>query len=85
MMVSIHVGKYSLFLHNSIFFKPVFLEISAKPQKEQLPVNILTVDESADNHQPSLQVYGKDIRDGDILTLQPGRMLNDTIVNVLFE
>ncbi len=51
--------------------KPVFLEISAKPQKEQLSGNILTVDENADNHQPRLQVYGKDIRDGDIHTLQP--------------
>ena len=33
----------------------------------------------------SMIVYGIDVYDNDIATLAPGKMVNDTIVNILFE
>ena len=40
--------------------------------------------DEGEKEQPCLKVNGMDICDDDISSLEPRKMINDTIVNVLF-
>ena len=56
------------------------LPIAKEPPNDSSPQR-----DQGDNNQSCLNVYGMDIHDRDIFTLEPQTMVNDTIVNVLFE
>ena len=59
------------------------LDKSDKLEKDPDAI-IAIVDEDEKQQLLCLKVNALDVRDDDICTLEPGKMMSDTIVNVLF-
>ena len=74
---------------NTLITGTLYLGSAENAQSSRVPANPNVEQEmECTNTQPStssLSVYGIDVHEKDISTLMPQSMVNDTIVNILFE